>query len=354
MLQIRLFDEELVTGKLDLPSGANKIKKIVIFVHGTGPGTYQDHRKFGTIEFNYFDYFAEEFNRRGVAFFVANKRGVEVGDQPPFYDKVDRDKFEMVGPANSAKDIASSIQQLRKDKRLKNTKFLLFGWSEGTIIAAMVADEKKNKVAGLFLAGYVHENMSDVIRWQNEGESSMVAIRGYFDKNSDTKISKTEYESTDNVATAMRTHGFKDATFEQIDINKDAAIDKADFMLIRDAPYKLFLSKWEAKDEDWIWQNYFRVSVNWLNEHSKLEANKSRMLRLKMPVYVFHGQDDANCDVNWVGDLTSRFAKAKKTNLQTFIFKDHDHNLNFMTWVRTKTIPDGIKKIFEVSEELSK
>ena len=147
LIQIKLFDGEMVTGKLDLPPGTAKVKEIVIFVHGTGPGTYQDHRKFGTTEFNYFDYFAEEFNRRGVAFFVANKRGVEIGDQPPFYDKVDREKFKMVVPANSAQDIGSSIQQLRQEKRLKNSKFILFGWSEGTIIAAMVADEKKNKCA---------------------------------------------------------------------------------------------------------------------------------------------------------------------------------------------------------------
>lgn len=354
IIKIKLFDGEIVEGKLDLPANRDKIKELVIFVHGTGPGTYLDKRKFGTTEFNYFDYFSQEFNKRGIGFFVANKRGVEIGDQPPFFDKIDREKFKKVVPNNSAQDLASAIKTLRQDKRLKKAKIILFGWSEGTIIASMVADDKNNKVDGLFLAGYVHENMSDVIRWQNEGESSIISIRGYFDKNADNQISKEEYESTDKTATAMRIQGFKDARFEQIDVNKDNTINNLDFKIIRQAPYKMILDKWQANDEDWIWQNYFRVSINWLNEHAKLEANKTRLFRLKMPIYIFHGEDDANCDVNWVYDLKEHFAKAKKKNLQTFIFKEHDHNLNFMTWVRAKTIPNGIKKIFEVATELAK
>lgn len=354
IVKVRLFDGETLTGQLHLPPNAAPIRELVIYVHGTGPGTYLDRRRIGDVEFNYFDVFAEEFNRRGIAFFSYSKRGVEIGDQPPTFEKIDREKFKKVVPSVEVKDLTATIKFLRKDKRLKKTKIVLLGWSEGTVIAAMVAEIKKNKIAALFLAGYVHENMADVIKWQYSGVSSMIILKQAFDKNADGNITKTEYESDEKAATAMRTGRLQNTKFEQLDVNKDDLINAADFARLVEPKYKLILEKFAARDEEWIWNNYFRVSTEWLDEHFKLEANKTRLLRLKMPIYIFQGEDDANCDVNWVYDLKKRFAENAGTNLQTFVFKGHNHDLNFLNWVMAKKMPDGISKIFEVSEELNK
>jgi hypothetical protein len=48
---------------------------------------YLNKRKSGDSTFNFFDYFSAEFNKRGVAFFVANKRGVELSDQLPLFEQ---------------------------------------------------------------------------------------------------------------------------------------------------------------------------------------------------------------------------------------------------------------------------
>jgi predicted esterase len=78
------------------------------------------------------------------------------------------------------------------------------------------------------------------------------------------------------------------------------------------------------------------------------------LLRLDIPIYVFHGEADANSDVEGARQLKKSFEKNMKTNLETFLFKGHDHDLNFMEWPRKKTIPEGIEKIFEVAKELNK
>ena len=70
LVRINLFDGEVLTGKLQLPPNFSPIRELVIFVHGTGPGTYLDRRVVGGVDFNYFDIFGEEFNRRGIAFFL--------------------------------------------------------------------------------------------------------------------------------------------------------------------------------------------------------------------------------------------------------------------------------------------
>lgn len=351
IVKIKLFDGEMLTGKLDLPSDNANIKRLVIYIHGTGPGTYLDHRKIRSTELNYFDLFADEFTRRGAAFFTYNKRGVDLGDTPPYYDKVDREKYKKCLPSIEVKDIDSTIQFLKSDKRLKKAKIILLGWSEGTIVASMVAEKNKG-VAALLLAGYANDNLFDVIKWQNSGESSMRAIGKYFDSNNDHAISKEEYESSDKTATKMRAALFKDATFEQLDVNKDNRITAEDFGILNRARYNMILNAVEKNDDDWIWNNYFRITTAWLKEHFELEPNKTRLLRINIPVYIFHGEEDINVPVEGVYDLQERFAKGHKTNLQCFIFKGHDHDLNYLDWPAKKIISDGIKKIFEISDTL--
>ncbi|WP_315822037.1 hypothetical protein [Paraflavitalea speifideaquila] len=46
------------------------------------------------------------------------------------------------------------------------------------------------------------------------------------------------------------------------------------------------------------------------------------------------------------------FKQANKTNLQVFVFKGHNHDLNYQEWIRKKTIPEGIEQIFEVAATL--
>ena len=354
IVKVPLFDGETLTGKLHLPAGLLKVNEIVIYIPGTGPATYDNHRKFGALELNYFDYFAEEFNRRGIAFFSYNKRGVEMGTDPPMYDKVDRDKYRKAVPSIEVRDIASVIANLRKMPSLKSARVVLLGWSEGTVLAAMAAEDKRNKVHALFLNGYVHDNMADVIKWQNMGGSAMVNLGAALDADKNGSISRAEYDSEDKPAAAFRTGQLRGVKFDQLDVSKDDAITANDFAVIQKPRYDTILDAYARGDEDWIWKNYFRVSIPWLKEHFALEANKDRLLRLNMPIYIFHGELDANCPVEGVLDLRKRFDKARKKNLHESIFERHNHDLNFVDWVLKKEMPEGVRKMFETAETLSR
>ena len=352
ILEMTLGDGEVIKGKLHLPHDAQPAKVLVIFIHGTGPNTYENPRKIGDVEFKYYDMFGEEFNRRGVAFFTYNRRGVEIGTEPPMFDKVDREKYKKGVPSVEVDDIGHMIAMLRKDKRLTDAKIGLLGWSEGTMIASLVAEKKENDVAALLLAGYAHDNLFDIIKWQYSGASSMLNLLPPFDKDKDGKISKAEYESDDKLAKGWREKVMQDTKFEVLDASKDGLLTAEDFRLRVEPAYKQVLAKIEANDADWIWKNYFRVSIEWLNEHFQLEPNKVRLLRLEIPIYVFHGDADANVDVEGARQLEASFKQNNKANLKTFIFKGHDHNLNFMHWPLKKKMPEGIAKLFEVAEEL--
>lgn len=354
IIKFRHFDGEETEGKLSLPEGAEGIRVLVIYVPGTGPATYINRRKMGATEFNYFDMFADEFNRHGAAFFTYNKRGVTVGDKPPVFENIDREKFKKVVPSVEVQDIANYIATLKKDTRLKKARVVLLGWSEGSVLAAMAAENKKSKITALFLAGYVHDNMGDVIKWQNSGASSMIILRKAFDTDKDNAISRSEYESKEPAPTAYRVRGLKDSKFEQLDFDGSGSLNAADFGILAAPKYAALLAAYKRGDEAWIWDNYFHISTAWLTEHFALEANKTRLMRLNLPIYIFHGEDDANCDVEGVYDLRKRFDAARKKNLHETVFKDHDHNLNFTTWLTKKEIPEGIKKMFETAQQLGK
>jgi pimeloyl-ACP methyl ester carboxylesterase len=94
-----------------------------------------------------------------------------IGHPAPMFDEVDRDKFREVVPSVETDDLASIIDVLKKDKQLDDAKVFLLGWSEGTMIASLVAEKFPDKVEAILLAGYAHENLYDIIAAQFSGRS---------------------------------------------------------------------------------------------------------------------------------------------------------------------------------------
>ena len=317
-------------------------------VHGTGPYTYLTQRQ----GFNYYDVLADGFCDKGVGFFTYNRRGVDLGEKAPWFDKVESTKYARYLPHIEVVDIETMISFLRKDNRFKNCKIILYGISEGTIIASMVAERKKVKTDALFLHGYAHENMFDIIRWQNTGEGVMIMANAIFDKNEDKAIDREEYESEDPRIKSYRGYLFQNLPFDTLDVAKDAVINVKDFRIMREPFQKLIMTKISEKDGEWIWNHYFRVTIDWFKEHFALEPNKTRLLRVSIPIYVFHGKEDANVPVESVYDLEVRFKTCNKSNLKIFVFEKHNHDLNFQDWLKTKEYPEGLKKLFEMSAEI--
>lgn len=176
IFKVRLSDGESIIGRLKLPSDKDKIPLLVVFVHGAGPNTYLNKRKIGNTEFNYFDLYADEFIKRGIGFFTYNRRGIEIGNAPPCYDKIDSAKYSKYLPITEAEDIEAIISKLKHDERFLNSKIALLGCSEGTIIASMVADRKVEKIDALLLFGYANDNLFDIIKWQYQEKPRLLTF----------------------------------------------------------------------------------------------------------------------------------------------------------------------------------
>ncbi len=344
---IKLSDGETTTARLCLPE-KGQINTIVVTIQGTGPQTYLTKRE----GFNYCDALADGFCEKGVGFFTYNRRGVEVGETPPLFEKVDNRKYAKYLPHNEAADIETMVTYLKKDKRFKNCKIILYGISEGTIIASMVAERKRVNIDALFLHGYVHDNMFDIIKWQNTGEGSMIMINSIFDKNEDKVVSREEYEAEDPTSAAYRKYLFQNLPFDSVDVVKDDFIDSEDIRTKRGDFQELLMTKIAENNGLWVWLYYMRVTINWFQEHFALEPNKTRLLRIDIPIFIFHGKDDANVPVESVYDLEVRFKTCQKSNLKAFTFDKHNHDLNFQDWITTGEYSEGLQKLFETTAEI--
>lgn len=348
LIEIETFDSYNLTGKLDLPENTVEIKGLVIYVPGTGPCTYENHRKIGNIEFNYFDLFVNELTSKGIAFFRYNTRGTSIGENPPYYDTVNKEIFNTNTPLNHTRDVEKIVERLREKESLKNVKIILMGWSEGTVISSLVAERNNVDIEAIFLAGYENDTIPETIEWQLTGGSSMIFYRKYFDADQDGFISKIEFNNGPEQIKQQTLQGVK---FEQIDLTKDGFLSQEDFRILLSSRYQQVINAFKTDEDDWIWNNYFRISTDWYLAHTKLEPNKNRLVKLNLPIYIFHGIDDQNVPVEGVYDIKSRFEKSGKNNLHTFIFEDHDHDLNYLYWPTQGIISEGLNKLFIILDE---
>lgn len=352
IIKVKLRDGNSIEGRLCVPKQEKQIKVLVVFVHGTGPSTYLDKRKIGGKEINYFDLFSDEITKRGAAFFSYNRRGCYISNTPPKYDSIVRSEYEKYLPETEVNDITDMILTLRKRNDLKAPKIVLLGWSEGTIIAPIVALKNEVKIDALLLAGYAHENMIDLIKWQNSGESAIINFRKYFDKDSNKVINRTEYFSDEEKPKKFREKALGGTEFSVFDANKDSILSVEDFAILNMPRKDKILEAFETNNDEWIWDNYFRVTTGWFHAHNKLEPNKVRMMKLNIPVFVFHGTEDANTAIEGALDIERSFKENNKANLTCYYFKGHNHDLNYTDWPLKGEISPGFKKIFETIEML--
>lgn len=346
IITITAHDGLKFKGKLRLPEGETS-DKLVIYINGSGPNTYDNKRQAGDITFNYHDLFAEQFTQEGIAYFSYNTRGVTVGNEAPYFAEIDEAAYQSYLPLNQVKDVEAIIRDLKTDSRLQNAKVILLGWSEGTMIAPLVALSGEVQVDALFLAGYCNETMADILEWQLTGGSSMVNVGTYLDSDGDGTVTKAEYDADPFQVTAQF------GAFEEMDVNSDGEINQKDFeQMLKDTHDETFRA-FDGGDDAWLKENYgVRLTSAWFQEHREIPPNRETMPQLTLPIYIFQGTIDANVPVEQSREIAEAFRTAGKTNLHFLEFEMHDHDLNYILYPISGTISEGLQAIFDTAKEL--
>lgn len=348
ILTIQSRDGHRLTGKLDLPADM-PVEKLVVFVNGSGPNTYDNKRDKGDGTcFNFYDLFASELTDRKIGFFRYNTRGCSDGDQPPFYCTVDPDEYRTYYPETCSCDLEDWILHLQGDQRINGAGILLFGWSEGTMIAPMTALRGNVSIDALLLAGYTNKTIEEVLDWQQHGNGDLIFYRQYFDQNSDGIITREEFEADPN--------GVRQAlslSFDELDLNGDGLLTLEDFALSKEQSRRDIFHAIDTWDDDWLREHYpVLLTSKWFHEHKKLPPNRETLPKLTLPIHIFQGVMDSNTPVEDTYDIRDTFAKLGKDNLTVHIYPGANHNLNYEQWLFGGGMPQGLLDIFSVCEAL--
>jgi hypothetical protein len=329
---IKSFDGFEVTGRLSVPAGEEKIDRLVIFVHGTGPNTYEMRRQnnISGIRFKYLDVYADKFTSDGTAFFTYNTRGIGLGEKEPYYADIDENGYTQYTPQNIAQDIKYMIEQLKQDSRLINADIILLGASEGTIIAPLAISEYGAEADALLLMGYCNDNMRDVLRYQLGGGMSLFNYTLLFNVAGAEEITKEQYEADPNEIIDNLLSG---AAFEDIDLDGDNLITAEDFAAMMTPVKDGLFQAVENDDDKWISENMSTIMPplmsDWFKAHFELPKTEDIMTKVNIPIYIFQGTYDANCPVQGTYDVQNRFEGLGKDNLTVHIYDGYDHDLNF-------------------------
>ena len=358
IMKIPSFDGYSLEGKLALPKGEDEVSKLVVFITGTGPSTYENRDIVDGTDVNMFEGFSNEFSKRGIAYFMHNQRGIHVNDNPPLFYDINVEEYLTYLPQNSIEDILYIINELQKDKRLKNSKVYLLGISEGTIISTLFAEKYPDKVDALFLWGYVNINLRDTVIWQLNGGSFVPLFKEYFETDDAGRISKEAFErGQKEVLVGL---GLGDDAFEVCDANHDGYIDEEEMVALGKSligfDSETILTAIEKRDDEWLLDDSTlggqKFTSGWFLQHLGMRNNIERLPELSLPIHIFHGTLDMNCDVQGVYDVYKRFQKLGKTNLKINVFKGYDHGLGVAQFLVTGEMPESIKAIFDAIDEM--
>lgn len=329
---IKSFDGFEVTGRLSVPAEKEKIDRLVIFVHGTGPNTYEMRRQNNTsgTRFKYLDVYADKFTGGGTAFFTYNTRGINLGDEEPYYADIDENGYKQYTPQNIAQDVKYIIEQLKQDSRLTNADVILLGASEGTIIAPLAVSEYGAEADALLLMGYCNDNMRDVLKYQLGGGMSFFNYTLFFNVVGAEEITKEQYEADPNGIIDGLLGG---TAFEDIDLDGNGLITEEDFAAMMTPVKDSLFQAIENDDDQWIAENMSAIMPplmsDWFRAHFELPKTEDIMTEVDIPMYIFQGTYDANCPVQGTYDVQHRFEGLGKDNLTVHIYDGYDHDLNF-------------------------
>ncbi len=255
IIQVQTYDGCNLKVKIDYPVYT---ESIIIFCHGTGPNTYENHREIAGKHFNYFDLFVNEFTSHNIAFCRWNTRGCSISDVPPDFVSVNQKEYETYCPSSSIQDIIAVKNYVKTLPQFKKSKILLMGVSEGAVLAPFAAAQCKD-IEGLLLLGFSYENMKDTLYWQLNGGSSMVNMCKYFDCREKGFIEKTDFNRDKlNVRPTL----FPNIEFEDLDIDKDGKLTQKDFSLQMEDYRRQVFQAIENNDDEWLRNNY-PVQITW-------------------------------------------------------------------------------------------
>ena len=151
-LTLKLDDAYTTKAEIDLPATAPAPMPAVLMLGGSGQSDMNGAgpTPIGWPVFQTYKEMLDNLVRHGFIVYKFNKRGLDTGGQIIDQARSDQRTNEML-----VKDAATALRQFLADPRVDKQKVFLLGHSQGSLIAAQVAQLFPGQVKGLVLTGTI-------------------------------------------------------------------------------------------------------------------------------------------------------------------------------------------------------
>lgn len=334
-----------LAGKLSVPLNATGPVPVVFHLHGAGPRTYDNAIQYrdasGSVRvYRFYDFYAAELAKRGLAFFRVSKRGVsaEASGRPV----IDRAIFSRATPTVLLDDYGRALDVLRARPEVDRTRIILSGTSEGTRLAPELLLRSPAGIVGLALTGYAADNLRDIVIWQNT-IGPWRGIQRLFPAAKDGALTRSEYDDAvaSDATLALR------VVFSAIDVDTNGVITSDELAGLVKPRLHAILGAVEQRDDDVIWQTVANLSAAYLLDGWDGPPNWRQLLDVPVPIAIFHGDLDNTTRVEGVRDAQAAFRDAGRTNLIVHIYPEHDHDLNWTVEMAAQGGPLAYRDAFD-------
>jgi pimeloyl-ACP methyl ester carboxylesterase len=350
VMRFTAADGTPLEAKLTVPADAKGPVPVVFQLHGAGPRNYDHGLQYrdpdGQVQvYRYYDFHSHELARRGVAFFRMSKRGCTV--EPSGRPLVDRGVFSKATMSVLLDDYAQGLDALRQRKEIDASRIVLSGSSEGTRLAPELAVRSPGGIVGIALASYAADNAHDTVVWQNS-VGPWRAIQKLIPAAADDALTKGEYDVAvkDDATLASR------LPFASFDSDGDGVMTPAETAGVVRPRLDAILKAVEERNDDFIWQAVVNLSSPYLLGWWDAAPNYVTLLKLNIPIGIFHGELDGATRVEGVRETEAAFRAAGKTNLTAHIYPGHDHDLNWTVEASKNGGPVPFLDLFKFAADL--
>ncbi len=353
LLNFEAEDGTALEAKLSLPVERSGPVPVVYYLHGAGARTYDNpfayvdvdgERKVG----RYLDLFVQELTKRGIGFCRMSKRGCRALPAPRWM-ALDREIFSQATPSILMSDYALGLEELRKRDEIDAARILFVGASEGTWIAPRLAHQSPEGVIGIAMLGYASDNTRDTIVWQNT-IGPWRNIAHLIPDARDGELTQAEYdafaEAEPETASTL--------PFGMLDSDQSGAMTTEDLQRLNKPALEMILKAVEEGNDEFLWHQLLNLTSAYCKEWWDTEPNSAALLRLDIPLAIFHGELDGSCRVEGVRETEAAFKEAGRDNLRVRIYPDVDHGLNWTQEAVSEGGSQPFRDVFTLLEEWAK